>query len=316
MWHDILATALTTTWAIREAVLQTMLSESRVEEPIRRIKLPKVSGNVAILPMYGVIQQRGSIWDQVFGGSSTQALGAAFVRAINDDRVGAVVFDVDSPGGTTAGVEELSDLIWTGSQRKPVVAVANSQMASAAYWLASQVGSKQLRLVASPGADAGSIGVFMMHQDVSEALANEGVKVSFIQAGKYKTETNPFEPLTDEAREHLQAQVDATYDTFVAQVARGRGVAKSVAREGFGQGRMFHAMQSAAMGLVDRVATMGRVLDELGAGSSARITVQQSEQVQDELCEAWDRGDVTAFHEEPDISIQSRKVWHRMSLDR
>lgn len=151
MWREILAAALTTTWAIRETVLQCMLSEARLEEPTRRIKLPKVNGNVAILPVHGVIQQRASIWDELFGGTSTQALGAAYVRAINDDRVGAVVFDVDSPGGTTAGVEELSDLIWTGSQRKPVVAVANSQMASAAYWIASQVGSKQLRLVASPG---------------------------------------------------------------------------------------------------------------------------------------------------------------------
>ena len=224
--------------------------------------------------------------------------------------------DVDSPGGTTAGVEELSDLIWTGSQRKPVVAVANSQMASAAYWLASQVGGKQLRLVASPGADAGSIGVFMMHQDVSGMMEQDGVKVTFIRAGKYKTETNPFEPLSDEAREHLQAQVDATYETFVAHVARGRGVAKSVAKEGFGQGRMFHASQAAEMGLVDRVATMGRVLDELGAGSSARITKAQSQQIEDELCLAWDSDDEVTLSPVPHISVQAEAVRLKMSLDK
>lgn len=316
MWRDLIASALVQTWAIRESVLQFMLSEARSEEPVRRIKLPKVQGNVAILPVHGVIQQRGSIWDEMFGGTSTQALGAAFVRAVNDDRVGAVVFDVDSPGGTTSGVEELSDLIWTGSQRKPVVAVANSQMASAAYWLSSQVGSKQLRLVASPGADAGSIGVFMMHQDVSAMMANEGVAVTFIQAGKYKTETSPFEPLSDEAREHLQSQVDATYETFVAQVARGRGVAKSVAKEGFGQGRMYHASQAAELGLVDRVATMGRVLDELGAGTSAKITKAQSGQVEVELCEAWDTGEELVFTALPDISVEASRLRMRIALDK
>jgi signal peptide peptidase SppA len=316
MWRDLVASALVQTWAIRESVLNIMLGEARLEEPARRIKLPKVQGNVAILPIHGVIQQRGSIWDEMFGGTSTQALGASFVRAINDDRVGAVVFDVDSPGGTTSGVEELADLIHTGSQRKPVVAVSNSQMASAAYWLSSQVGAKQLRLVASPGADAGSIGVFMMHQDVSEAMATEGVKVTIIQAGKYKTETSPFEPLSDEAREHLQTQVDATYDTFVNQVARGRGVAKSVAKDGFGQGRMYHAQQAAELGLIDRVATMGRVLDELGAGTSARITKAQSQTVEDELCQAWESGHELVFAPLPDISVTSHRLRMRIALDK
>jgi len=316
MWREILSAAQRTAWAIDESYLNSLLRAAQAEEPPRRIKLPKVTGNVAILPVHGVINQRASIWDEMFGGTSTQSLGAAYVRAINDDRVGAVVLDVDSPGGTTAGVEELSDLIWTGSSRKPVVAVANSQMASAAYWLSSQVGSKQLRLVASPGADAGSIGVFMMHQDLSKLLDEEGIKITFIQAGKYKTESNPFEPLTDEAREHLQAQVDATYETFVAHVARGRGVAKSVARDGFGQGRMFHASQAADLGLVDRVATMGRVLEELGMGTTAKLSKAQSEQIEGELCAAWDDGEELVFQPIPDISVARQRLRMKIQLDK
>lgn len=316
MWHDIVAAALTSTWAIQESYLHGLLAAARSEDMTRRIKLPKVTGNVAVLPMYGVINQRASIWDEVFGGTSTQSLGASFVRAINDDRVGAVVFDVDSPGGTTAGVKELADLIHQGSQRKPVVAVANSQMASAAYWLGSQVGGKQLRLVASPGADVGSIGVFRMHQDVSEMLANDGVKVTFIQAGKFKTEANPFEPLSPEAAEFHQSQVDATYEQFVADVARGRGVAKSVARDGFGQGRMLHAAQAAEAGLVDRVATMGRVLEELGAGSSARITTAQSQQIEDELCLAWENCDELTLPTLPHVSVEAARLALKISLDK
>lgn len=316
MWHEILTAALTQTWAIDEHALNAMLTQARSEDIARRIKLPKVQGSVAILPMYGVINQRSSIWDELFGGTSTQALGASFVRAINDDRVGAVVFDVDSPGGTTAGVKELGDLIWQGSQRKPVVAVANSQMASAAYWLGSQVGGKQLRLVASPGADVGSIGVFRMHQDVSELMANEGVKVTFISAGKYKTEANPFEPLSADALEFHQSQVDATYEQFVADVARGRGVNKSVVREGFGQGRMFHAEQGAELGLVDRVATLSKVLEELGVGGCAKLTKAESESIEGELCEAWEDGEVGSLLPIPDPSVLMQRLALKMSLDK
>jgi ClpP class serine protease len=110
--------------------------------------------------------------------------------------------------------------------------------------------------------------------------------------------------------------VDATYEVFVAQVARGRGVAKSVVKEGFGQGRMYHAHQAAELGLVDRVATMGRVLDELGAGTSARITKAQSQTVEDELCHAWDSGDEVAFSVPLDISIESQRLRMRIALDK
>lgn len=316
MWRDILAAAISETWAIDEAYLQALLQEARTEEPARRIKLPKVQGDVAILPMYGVINQRASIWDELFGGTSTQGLGNSFARAINNEKVGAVVFDIDSPGGTTAGVEELADMIWTGSQRKPVVAVANSQMASAAYWLGSQVGAKQLRLVASPGADVGSIGVFRMHQDVSEMLASAGVKVTFIQAGKYKTEANPFEPLSKEAMEFHQSQVDATYEKFVGAVTRGRGVAKSTVREGFGQGRTFHAGQAAELGMVDRVATLGRVLEELGAGTTAKLTRAESLQVEEELCEAWDSEESLYLWPLPHVSVREKELRLKLRLDK
>lgn len=316
MWRDILSAALSQTWAIDEHYLHTMLSEARDAEVARRIKLPKVQGNVAVLPMYGPINQRSSIWDELFGGTSTQALGAAFVRSINDDRVGAVVLDVDSPGGTTAGIEELADLIWTGQQRKPVVAVANSMMASAAYWLSSQVGAKQLRLVAAPGADVGSIGVFRMHEDISGMLEQDGVKITFIQAGKYKTEANPFEPLSVEAAEFHQSQVDATYQQFVAHVARGRSVNRSAVKDGFGQGRAVHAQQAADLGLVDRVATLGRVLDELGAGTTAKLSKAQSEQIESELCECWEAGEVGVLHPLPHVSLLARQLEMKMRLDK
>ena len=137
---------------------------------------PESMARWRVLPLHGVISQRASVWQEMFGGTSTEQFGAAYQQAINDPRIKAVVLDVDSPGGTVSGVSELADIVYAGAQQKPVAAVANSQMASAAYWIASQVGGGQLRLAAASGADVGSIGVFRMHEDVSEAMAEAGIK--------------------------------------------------------------------------------------------------------------------------------------------
>jgi ClpP class serine protease len=155
-----------------------------------------------------------------------------------------------------------------------------------------------------------------MHQDVSEMLSAEGITTTFIYAGKYKTEANPFEPLSDDAAEFHQSQVDATYEQFVADVARGRNVNKSLVRDGYGQGRMFHAAQAAELGLVDRVATLGRVLEELGAGSSAKITSAQSQQIEDELCQAWEDGDEVTLRCVPHVSILAQQIAMKNALDK
>jgi ClpP class serine protease len=155
-----------------------------------------------------------------------------------------------------------------------------------------------------------------MHQDVSEMLAAEGVKMTFIKAGKFKTEGNPFEPLSEDALAFHQGQVDATYEQFVGAVARGRGVNKSAVREGMGQGRMMHAAQSAEMGLVDRVATLGRVLEELGAGSTAKLTRAQSQQVEEELCEAWESRDELHLFPLPHIDNRAKELRLKMRLDK
>lgn len=86
-----------------------------------------------------------------------------------------------------------------------------------------------------------------------------------ISAGKYKTELNPFEPLSDEARAALQARVDAVYALFVGDVAKGRGVSASDVRSGFGEGRLVDAKAALKMGMVSKIATLDDVLARFGA---------------------------------------------------
>lgn len=282
------------TWAMRPHEMRMLSDQVHERVAFAKLprKLPKVQGSVAIIPMYGMITQRASIWQEVFGGTATESFGAAFTAAINHPKVGGVLIDVHSPGGTISGVPELADIINRGSQIKPVATISNTLMASAAYWLGAQVGGGKKRMIAAPSAETGSIGVYRVHEDISEALALEGVKVTLLAVPEHKVEANPYEPLSDAAREHHMAQVEAGYEQFVADVARGRSVAKSVVKAGFGKGRMFNAQQAASMGLVDRVATRDEVLREF-AGADVTLQAHELTTVQEELCHAWDAGMVS-----------------------
>lgn len=230
---------------------------------------PAVEGGVAVIPMYGLISQRQSLMAETSGGTSCEAVRASLRSALANPEVKAIVLDVDSPGGDVAGVPELAAEIRDArAQSKPIVAVANTLMASAAYWLAAQADE----LVASPSAMVGSIGIVGMHEDVSGAEAKAGVKTTLISSGAYKTEGNPYEPLTDEARATLQGQCDGYYAMFLADVGRGRGVTTDQVEADYGQGRVFMASQAARLGMIDRVDTLEGTVRRLsrGGGSKSR----------------------------------------------
>lgn len=273
MMHDILSHVLTTPWAILPAKLAEILQAlgrqmfggdaggdglvaiaGASPRPAQR-----QAGAIAVIPLMGTIWQRAGLACAFCGGTSLDGFRSQFRQALADPGVGAVVIQVDSPGGTVPGVAELSAEIYHARGRKPIVAVADSLAASAAYWVASAAGE----MVATPSAEVGGIGVFAAHEDWSRAFERFGIKTTLIWAGKYKVEANPYEPLSDEARAAIQERVDAYYGMFVAAVARNRGVREDEVRSGFGEGRVVGAERARALGMVDRVETMDQVLDRL-----------------------------------------------------
>jgi signal peptide peptidase SppA len=214
------------------------------------------AGTVVVLPLYGVIAPHADAMTDVSGGTSVDTFAANFRSVIADDSVKAIVLDVDSPGGTTDLVSELATEIRSARGTKPIVAVANTMAASAAYWIMSQADE----IVVTPSGSVGSIGVFAAHDDVSGLQDQLGVKTTLISAGKYKVEGNPFEPLTDEAKQAIQDRVDEAYDMFVNDVAKGRGVSATEVKSGFGEGRMVSAAMAVNSGMADRVATLGATI--------------------------------------------------------
>lgn len=264
-------------WAIERGKLQAVLElvelragggKFTAEEVRARIGDPKPQprsktlGKIAVLPLYGVIAQRMDLFSEMSGGTSTQRFANDFDAAMADPDVGAIVIDVDSPGGNVAGTPELAARIYDArGQGKKIIAVANSLMASAAYW----IGAAADELVASPSAMVGSIGVFTVHVDESAQDELIGLKYTIISAGKYKTEANPYEPLSPDAGAALQDWVDEYYTMFVNAVAKYRGVKAIDVRNGYGEGRVLTAKAALAAGMVDRVDTLEGTLRRLGA---------------------------------------------------
>jgi signal peptide peptidase SppA len=243
----------------------------RVLRDTRRQTSAAISGGgIAVIPIYGVITQRGNMVDDVSGPGmvSTQIITQMLRQAVADDAVSQILLDIDSPGGSVYGVSELGDAILSARAQKPVVAIANSLAASAAYWIGSQAGE----FYVTAGGEVGSIGVWQAHQDYSKAMDEAGVKTTLISAGKFKVEGNPYAPLDEEAQGFMQSRVDDYYAAFTKAVAKGRGVPITQVRDGMGQGRVLGADAALAQNMVDGIASFDQVLSKMhkDAASSAK----------------------------------------------
>lgn len=213
----------------------------------------------------GVIQIRGSITQHkasdlsaaLFGGASTEGIGEQLDELLADETVGSILLDIDSGGGQIFGVEALGQKIRAARGRKPIAALANSVMASAAYWIGAQAD----QVWAAPGAIVGSIGVFSLHQEAAGAAEKLGVKTTIIRAGKFKAAVNPWEPLPEDAREREQARVDAAYGIMTREIARGRGVpVATVAGAAYGDGDILEAVEAKRAGVIDGIYTYEQAL--------------------------------------------------------
>jgi signal peptide peptidase SppA len=272
----VMGYVMSTPWAILPDKLAVILDVLRyhaaggtytaeeIRERIGAVARPaeQRAGAIAVLPLYGIIAQRADLMTESSGGTSTERFAARFRELVADPGVGAIVLDVDSPGGAVYGVDELSAEIYRARGQKPITAVANSLAASAAYWIASAADE----IVVTPSGEVGSIGVVTAHEDQSAQLEREGVKVTLLSAGKYKTEGNAYEPLSEEARAAVQARIDDYYGMFVTAVARNRQVTAGDVRNGYGEGRVVGAQEAKKLGMVDRVETFDATLERIARG--------------------------------------------------
>ncbi len=273
-------------WAIQSDVLPQLYAAQRSRQALahalsadtlpakapkaaRRTQVTGGSSGVAVIPLTGLITPRGSWLDMLFGGGGgLQAFRTSFREALGHPDVGAIVLDIDSPGGLSSLVQETAQEVYDARGEKPIIAVSNTMCASAAYFIASQADE----MVVTPSGMVGSIGVYMLHVDWSAFNEAMGVDPTYVYAGEHKVDGNPDEPLSDEVKADWQQEVDEIYTSFIDAVARGRGVTADQVRAGYGQGRTLLADRALAEGLVDRIDTIEAVVGGLlvpGGGASA-----------------------------------------------
>jgi protease IV len=160
----------------------------------------------------------------------------------------AVIVHINSPGGTTAGSEQLYDALTRLKAKKPLVVVVEGLAASGGYIAA--IASDHI--IAQQSSLVGSIGVLFQFPTFSELLKTVGVKVEEVKSSPLKAAPNGFEPTSPEARDALAALVKDSYAWFRALVKERRGMDDALL-EKVSDGRVFTGHQAVELKLIDQL---------------------------------------------------------------
>ncbi len=185
-----------------------------------------------------------------------QTLVEALEQASQDEEVRAIVFRVDSPGGSALA----SDLIWRAvldaREEKPVVVSMSGLAASGGYYIATPA----TRIVAQPATLTGSIGVVLVLANVKGLLEKLGLSTETLGRGRYARLFDPSKGWSPEEREEVRRIAHEVYQAFTRKVAEGRGLdPKEVHR--LGRGRVWTGEQAKKLGLVDALGGWERALE-------------------------------------------------------
>ena len=217
--------------------------------------VPTMPG-IAIIPIHGTLVRRAVGLDAASGLTSYARIAADIDAALASPDVAGILLDIDSPGGEAGGVFELSAHIRAANAVKPVWAHAGDSAFSAGYAIACA--ARRVTLAQTGG--VGSIGVIALHIDQSVRNAQNGLSVTALYAGAHKNDATPHAPLTPQATDALQSEIDRLYALFVDHVARMRGLDADAVRAT--EAALYFGSDAVTAGLADAVAPFNAVLAE------------------------------------------------------
>ncbi len=201
----------------------------------------RMAGSGSFLPHIARVQVSGIITDD-------QKMQDLIDKVGKSDRVKAVILDINSPGGTTAGGEAMYDAVRRLAEKKPVVAVCGTLATSAAYIVALATD----RIFVYGNTITGSVGVIFQWADVSELMHTLGVKVEEVKSGPLKAVPNPFEPTDEKGRALAEEMVQEAKVWFVDLVGKRRNI-EPASVPGLTDGRVYSGRQAVAFKLVDEI---------------------------------------------------------------
>jgi len=207
------------------------------------------SDGVAVIDITGTLAAKPDVFEMAwYGYEDSLAVADVIATTAKDPNVRAIVLNWDSPGGYLTGGPEVGMVVADVKKQKPVVSWSGGQMASLAYWIASQ----SSLVFASPSAQVGSIGVYSAIPDYTGAFEQMGIKVEVFKNSEaiYKAAGVPGTSLTKDHKEMFAASAQAWFDTFKGDVLAARPGVKKEAM----QGQVLTGKAAQDAGLIDGVA--------------------------------------------------------------
>jgi protease-4 len=205
----------------------------------------------------GTMTKQGS---SLSGAGSTVRIRQAVREAQMSADVSAVLFVVDTPGGTVAGTSDLGDEIAKLTAVKPTMTFVEDLMASAGLW----VGVQTRKVFANASnAIVGSMGVFIGLYDLSGFAAKEGIRPVVIKTGELKGAGFPGAEVTDAQKAMWQGLADESFAGFTAAIKRGRPSITADQLKELSRAGVYPAQQAIGLGLIDGIRSYDDALSEL-----------------------------------------------------
>ena len=203
----------------------------------------KEKGSIAIIPIKGMITSEESVFGLM---AASTVLIKDIEEAENKRKIKAVIFEINSPGGTPFASKEIATCI--ENMDKPAIAWVREYAASGAYWIASACDE----IVADELSTVGSIGAMSIRPDIGELMKKFGIEVETLRTGSYKGMGLPYEKPTEEERELMKKELDEIQDNFLNAVAKNRKLDDAKMKE-LSTAKVYLGREAKDMGLIDHL---------------------------------------------------------------
>jgi signal peptide peptidase SppA len=240
--------------------LELKLAEAAVVDAYEREEISRLltlQDNIAVIEVKGGLTNRNSWYNKYFGLVSYDEIREAIYQAIGSG-AGAILFDVNSPGGSVSGLNDIASVVSDVSV--PTVTFTSGMMASAGYFFGSQAD----KVYADSFAEAGSIGVVVKMWDATEYNKKLGVKAIRFRSGDLKAVGSPDFKLTKREEQHIKDQVMTYAGKFYQIVSDARGMPLELMEKlEILTGKTFIGEELKRVNLVDDIRTFDQVLKEV-----------------------------------------------------
>jgi signal peptide peptidase SppA len=231
------------------------------EAPTAARRQYTIQQRVARIPIDGTLVHKLGGVEPYSGMRGFDQIDRILADALANSEVGAVLLDIDSPGGEVAGcfdfARKLRGMTVAGGGKKPIVAFANEMACSAAYAIACACDA----VMTTETGIVGSIGVWTMQVDMTKGLSKNGVEVTMIRAGERKARGGPYETPDAATFDKLQGWVDDTWQIFAEHVAECRAITADAVRSL--EGDWYVGRDALDIGLIDAVDNPDSIFEEV-----------------------------------------------------